>query len=216
MAKKKNSPELKREVILEKALEMADAGGIESLSIRKLAGELDAGAMSIYYYFDSKEKIIDGMIDSVFAEITLPPGDQDWNEAIRIRCRSAREVLGRHPWASPYMESRRAPGPNILRHHDSVIGCFLKAGFSLEKVAGAVAVIDAFVFGFALQEASLPGGGGDEMIEMGNEMLDSAFSGYPHLRELTIYAMGPQYRFSDIFESGLDLILSGFDSLSEK
>ncbi len=211
MARKKNSPELKRDVILAKALEMADTGGIESLSIRKLAGELDAGAMSIYYYFKSKDEIIDGMIDSVFAEIALPPDDPDWKEAIRIRCRSVREVLGQHPWASPFMESRRSPGESILRHHDRVIGCFLRAGFSIAVVARAVAVIDAFVFGFALQEASLPGGGGEEMIDMGRDMLDSAFAGYPHLAELTRYALNPDYRFGDIFEDGLDLLLGGFD-----
>ena len=167
--------------------------------------------MSIYYYFDSKEKIIDGMIDCVFGEIGLPPGDLEWKEAVRQRCRSARETLGRHPWASSYMDSRQTPGPQMLSHHDGVIGIFLRAGFSIAVTARAVAVTDAFVFGFALQEASLPGGGGEEMKELGAEMLDEAFRGYPNLAEMTRYALGPKYSFQDIFEYGLDLILDGFE-----
>ena len=167
--------------------------------------------MSIYYYFKSKEEIIDGMIDSVYGEIELPPQDLEWKEAVRKRCRSAREVLGRHPWASPYMDSRRSPGPLMLRHHDAVIGCFLRAGFTIDLTANAVAVTDAFIFGFALQEASLPGRGGQEMTEMGKVMLDGLFRDYPNLIELTRHTLGAEYRFKDIFEHGLDLILNGFE-----
>ncbi len=202
----------KGELILAKAVELADRRGMDSLSIRRLAGELGGGAMSIYHYFDSKEAIVDGMVDLVFGEIELPPPDREWKEAIRIRCRSAREALRRHPWAPPYMESRRNPGPRMLRHHDGVIGCFLRAGFSFEKTARAVAVTDAFLFGFAVQEASLPGGGGDEMVGMGREMVDGVFTGYPNLRELTRYVMNSDYSFPDIFAYGLDLILDGLES----
>lgn len=211
MARGKKAPELKKERILEKAAEMADLKGIESVSIRRLAKELNAGAMSIYYYFNSKEEIIDGMVDLVFREISLPPENLNWKEAIRIRCRSTRTVLGRHPWASSFMESRKNPGPMTLRHHNAVIACFLRGGFSIEMTSRAVAVTDAFVFGFALQEATLPGGGGEEMIELGKKMAVSQFRDYPQLLQLTEYVMTSDYDFKESFDYGLNMILEGLE-----
>src|SRR5690606_5463815 len=106
------------------------------------------------------------MVDLVFSEIDLPPTDVDWKQAIRQRASSARTVLARHPWAAPLMESRTTPGPATLRHHDAVLGCLLAGGFSLEMTAHAYAVIDAFIYGFALQEASLPATAGDELTDL--------------------------------------------------
>lgn len=207
----KRKRELTQDSIIAKALEMADAIGIESLSIRKLAKELDAGAMSIYYYFKSKEEILDKMIDEIYGMILLPSEDKDWKSAIRERCFSAREVLARHPWASSYMESRKNPGPKTLKHHNAVIGCFLRGGFSLEITSSALAITDAFVFGFAIQETTLPGGGGEEMVEMGADLTKNLFQQYPHLMEMTQFVMESDYRFGDIFESGLDILLEGLE-----
>ena len=212
---RKRSGELTQNRILTAAVLLTDRIGIDSFSIRKLADELNAGTMSVYYYFSSKEALIDGMVDEIFGEIELPSESDHWKKAIRRRCESARDVLNRHKWASPFMESRKNPGPRTLKHHDSVIGCYLKAGFSLALTAKAVAVTDAFVYGFALQEASLPGGGGDEMIEMGREMAKGPFLSYPNLMELTGYTFTKEYRFSDTFDYGLDLILNSLERESE-
>ncbi len=211
---KKRAAELTGKNIASRALKLTDRIGIEAFSIRKLAEELNAGTMSVYYYFKSKEAIIDAMVDEIFGEIALPPEDMDWKAAIRIRCESTREVLNRHKWASSFMESRKNPGPLTLKHHDAMIGCFIKAGFSIDLVARAVAVTDAFVYGFALQEASLPGGGGDEMIEMAREMAKGPFQNYPHLLELSRYTFGGNYRFRDTFDFGLSLMLDSLEKES--
>lgn len=210
MGKSKKLNELSKERILNTALELTDQIGIESFTLRRLAAALDAGPMSIYHYFHSKEEIIDGMVEAVFEEILLPPENLEWKDAAKIRCLSAREVLCKHPWAPPLMESRRYPGPANLKHHDSMIGCFRRGGLSMELTSQAVAVVDAFLYGFALQEASLPGGGGEEMLEMGAEMYQQVFKPYPHLSDLTDYVLHSEYRFPSIFEKGLDLILEGF------
>jgi len=128
---------LNRDRVLRVAVGLADAGGIESLTMRKLGVELGVEAMSLYNHVANKADLLDGMIDVVFAEIDLPTGDADWRTAMRRRAVSAREVLARHRWATGLMESRTAPGPATLRHHDSVLGTLRRAGFSIELAAHA-------------------------------------------------------------------------------
>ncbi len=157
--------ELDRARVIRGAVELADDIGVDALSIRRLAEHLGVGPMTIYHYVDGKESIIDGMVAAVFAEITLPSPERPWQDAIRARSRSARAALRRHPWAAPLMESRRAPHPGILAHHESVLAVWLAAGFPLVLVAHAAAAMDAFVAGFALHEAALPQGQPDDELD---------------------------------------------------
>ena len=124
--------------------------------MRKLADELGAGAMSLYHYVPNKDDLLDGMVDIVFGEIELPSTDGDWKAAMRRRAISTREVLNRHRWAVGLMESRRTPGLASLRLHDAVLGCLREGGFSIELTIQAYSVQDAYIYGFALQEKSLP------------------------------------------------------------
>jgi AcrR family transcriptional regulator len=133
------------ERVVASAVMLADGIGVDALTIRKLAVELDVKPMTIYHHVPNKEAIIDGMVDLVFSEIDLPPIDVDWKQAIRQRAASARVVLARHPWAAPLMESRTSPGPATLRHHDAVLGCLRAGGFSVEMTAHAYALIDALI-----------------------------------------------------------------------
>ena len=114
------------------------------------------------------------------------------------------------------MESRTSPGPATLRHHDAVLGCLRAGGFSIEMTAHAYAVIDAFVYGFALQEASLPATGGDEMADLAQSMTAAMPVGeYPHLVEFTTeHVLRPGYDFGREFDFGLDLILDGLDAVA--
>jgi AcrR family transcriptional regulator len=101
---------LSRERILRTAVSLADREGLDALSMRRLAGELDAGAMTLYHYVSGKDELLEGMVDIVFGEIELPAGG-DWRTAMRRRCASARDVLVRHAWAIGLMESLARPGP---------------------------------------------------------------------------------------------------------
>ena len=136
MSPAKQKPERQRltaERVLEGAVALADEIGAAASTIRKLADAIDAKPMTIYHHVPNKEAIIDGMVDLVFSEIELPPEDEDWRSAMLVRCRSMRSVLDRHPWAAPLMESRTSPGMATLRHHDAVLGCFRRAGFSFDR-----------------------------------------------------------------------------------
>lgn len=202
---------LTRERILEGAVQLADAEGVESLTMRQLAAHLQTKPMSIYYHVPGKEAILAGMVDRIFGEIERPPVDLDWKPAMRRRCISMREVLARHPWAPPLMESRETPGPETLGHHDAVIACLKRGGLSLQMIAHAYATLDSYVYGFALQEANLPFSGGEDIGALAKEILAAWPEGhYPHLREFTReHVLQPGYSFASSFEVGLDLLLDG-------
>jgi AcrR family transcriptional regulator len=204
-------PRLTAERVLAGAVALADEIGIDQLTIRRLADALEVKPMSIYHHVPNKEAIIDGMVDLVFAEIENPDADLDWSSAIRRRCSSARVVLGRHPWATPLMETRTSPGPATLAHHDAVLGCFRRGGMSLEMTAHAYALVDAYVYGFALQEASLPATSGTDIAELAAQVIEHFPAGeYPHLFEFTTgHVLKPGYDSSREFDFGLDLILDG-------
>jgi len=181
------------------------------LTIRSLAEELGVKPMSVYHHVANKDEILDGIVDLDFGEIDLPSIGGDWRSEIRRRAVSARRVLRSHPWAIALLESRTSPGPATLRHHDAVIGTLRGAGFSVEMTAHAYALLDAFVYGFAVQEASLPFEGPDTVAAVAEPMMEQFASGaYPHLVEMaTEFVLQPGYDFGDEFEFGLGLILDG-------
>ena len=202
---------LTRERVLSGALALADEIGVEAFTMRRLAAALDVRPMTIYHHVPGKEEILDGIVDLVFAEIALPPTDLDWRAAMRHRCLSAREVLNRHPWAPPLMESRTSPGPASMRHHDAVLGCLRGGGLSLAMTAHAYAILDSYVYGFTLQEAALPFHGGEDIAGLAEQIVGAFPPGlYPHVVELTTqHVLRPGYAFGHSFELGLDLILDG-------
>src|SRR5207248_4916488 len=154
--------------------------------MRKLGQVLGVEAMSLYNHVANKSDLLDGMIDIVFSEIGLPAGDMGWKSAMRQRAIAVRAVLGRHRWAIGLMESRRSPGPATLRHHDAVLGCLRGAGFSVELTGHAYSLLDSYIYGFALQEASLPFGATEEeeTARVTEEIAGRMSAGeYPHLAE---------------------------------
>ena len=217
---------LSKERVLGAAVALAARDGIESLTMRKLADELGAGAMSLYHYVPGKEQLLDGMVDIVFSEIELPSTDVDWKSAMRRRAISTREVLNRHRWAVGLMESRATPGPASLRLHDAVLGCLREGGFSIEMTIQAYSVQDAYIYGFALQEKSLPFDNAEEGAAIAEEQVrefaelaeERQFATlaeeFPYLAEVVAgHVAKVGYDFTTAFEYGLDLIL---DALEER
>jgi AcrR family transcriptional regulator len=204
---------LSRERVLRAAVALADRGGIESLTMRRLGEAVGVEAMSLYNHVASKDALLDGMVDLVFSEIDLPTVGSDWRPAMRRRAISAREVLSRHRWAIGLMESRSTPGPATLRHHDAVIGCLREAGFPVALTAHAFSVLDSYIYGFALQEASLPFDTPEETAEVAQTIMAGfPADAYPHLTELTVeHVLQPGYDYGDEFTFGLDLILDGLE-----
>lgn len=202
---------LSRERVLQGALDLADVGGIGSLTIRSLARELGVKPMSVYYHVANKEQILDGIVDLVFGEIELPSPHGVWRAEMRRRAISARAVLKRHPWVMGLLPSRTIPGPAALRHHDAVIGTLRAAGFSVEMTAHAYALLDSYMYGFAIQEASLPFKGLESVAEVTAPLPHPVPADeYPHLIEMaTQHILQPTYIFGDEFELGLTVILDG-------
>ena len=212
-ATKPRSP-LSRERVLLAAIALADEHGIASLSMRRLGDVLGVEAMSLYNHVANKDELLDGMVDLVFGEIDLPVGGADWKTAMRERAQSARQALGRHPWVIVLMSTRTSPGPATLRHHDAVIGTLRAAGFSVALTAHAFSALDSYIYGFALQEATLPlGDTEEETAEVARMMMAQVPADeYPHLTEFTVeHILQPGYDYGDEFEFGLDLILDGLE-----
>ena len=204
---------LTRDRVLQAAIQLADRGGIEALSMRKLGQALGVEAMALYYHFANKERVLDGIVDLVFGEIDLPQIGADWKTAMRGRAISVRDALLRHRWAIGLMESRTNPGPANLQHHDAVIGCLRSAGFDMAMAAHAYSLLDAYIYGFALTKMNLPFDTGDDVAELAESMLAPFPLGeYPNLADfITEHAMEPGYDYADEFEYGLDVILGGLE-----
>jgi AcrR family transcriptional regulator len=204
---------LNRDRVVRSALALADAGGIDALSMRKLAGALGVEAMSLYNHVANKEDLLDGMVDIVFGEIGIPRDGAGWRAAMRQRAISALTVLERHPWATSLMESRANPGPATLEHHDAVIRSLREDGFAIELAAHAYSVLDSYVYGFAQQQRMMPLDTPEQAAAAAAHLLRQLPADrYPYLAELTVeHVLQPGYDYADEFEFGLDLILDGLE-----
>jgi AcrR family transcriptional regulator len=213
----RSRPRLSRELVLRTAINRADQGGLDALTMRSLAEELEVAPMALYNHVASKDDLIDAMVDVVFGEVGVPSGGGDWKTAMRGRAIAVRDALLRHRWAIGLMESRRRPGPANLRHHDAVLGRLRAAGFSVEMAAHAYSLLDSYIYGFALTMMTLPFENSEEVADVARVMLQPfPVNEYPNLVEfITEHAMTPGYDYGDEFEYGLDLILDGIEGVRE-
>ena len=204
----------KQRVVLE-AVGLADREGVDGLSMRRLAAVLGAGAMSLYHYVANKEELLDAMIDIVFEEIELPTDATDWQSAMRQRAISTRQVLARHPWAIGLLESRTSPGPANLRHHEAVTACLRRAGFSVLMATHANWLLDSYVYGFALQESSLPFDTADEFADTTEDVFLPQLppDQFPYLNESAAALVAAGYDPAEEFIFGLDLVLAALEPL---
>ena len=204
----------KQRVVVE-AVRLADREGVDGLSMRRLAGALGAGAMSLYHYVASKDELLDAMIDIVFEEIELPPEGTDWQSAMRRESESARQVLACHPWAIALMESRTTPGPANLRHREAVTACLRRAGFSVVTATHANWLLNSYVYGYALQAASLPFDTADELADMTQDVYLPQLppDEFPYLNESAAALVAAGYDPAEEFTFGLDLVLAALEPL---
>jgi AcrR family transcriptional regulator len=210
---------LNRDRVLRAAVELADKTGFDSFSMRGLAQNLGVVPMALYKHVKNKEELLDGMVDIVFAEIEDPSTGDDWKDAMRRRAISAREALKRHPWAIGLMESRMNPGPANLRHHNAMMGCLREAGFSFEMAVHSYSVQDSYIYGFALQEKTLPFETPEEsgeVIQRQQETVGVEWDDYPYLLEVATNLPQAGYDYAVEFEWGLDLILEGLERKKDR
>jgi AcrR family transcriptional regulator len=218
MAKKTIDPSatprvpLSRERILLAAIALADEGGLESLSMRKLAQALGVKAMSLYNYVTNRDDILDGIVDIVVSEIELPDMiGADWQIAMRRRATSAHTMLLRHPWATMAMMSRLNMGPAMLRYVDATLGCLCEAGFSDEMADHAWNAIDSHIYGFTLQALTFPLDAAEYPEVAANYVENLPADQYPYLNRLTQRVIAGRYDGLHDFAFGLELLLTGLD-----
>jgi AcrR family transcriptional regulator len=211
---------LSRQRVLDAAVALADEGGVDALSMRKLAQELGVVPMALYKHVANKDELLDGMVDVVVGEIDPPPSGTDWKTAIRQRVLSARRALLRHPWASRVIESRATATPVVLEYMDSMIGIFRAGGFSIDLTHHAMHAMGSRLLGFT-QELF------DDTADVGPEtqadMLRELAGRYPYITELVMVVthdeasvvggQGCDDQFE--FEFALDLMLDGLDRLRD-
>jgi AcrR family transcriptional regulator len=213
---------LTKERILGAAIALADEGGVESLSMRRLAQELGVVPMALYKHVADKDEMLDGMVDLVVGEIDPPLEDADWKTAMRERILSARRALQRHPWASRVIESRGEPTPTVIAYMDAMMGIFRAGGFSIDLMHHAMHVMGSRILGFSQElfddTASMPE---EEAVAMWTQMAEF----YPNIAALvgeisggdishdegSIVGGGCDDQFE--FEFALDLILDGLERL---
>jgi AcrR family transcriptional regulator len=206
---------LNRDRVVRAAVELADDGGFDALSMRKLAEKLGVVPMALYKHVADKDDLLDLMIDRVFAEVEVP-ANCDWRTAMSERAATMRAALLRHPWAVGRMETG-TPGPANLRHHNAVMGCLRsEAGLEFRAAVHAYSVMDSYVYGFALQERTMSVDIPAEARRRGGAAADrgeSPAEAYPYLFEVMRELSRTGYDFGQEFEFGLDLILDGIERM---
>lgn len=203
--------ELSRTRILEMAVSLADASGLEAISMRKLAAALDVEAMSLYNHVANKEDLLDGMIERVIGEITLPIVGHDWKDQMRRRCHSARQVFLAHPWAPLLVVGRISVGPAMLRYIDRTVGCFISAGFGIADADRAWNAVDSQVYGFVLQELNFPIAESEYASAAASYLPMINQSELPHMHAMSVLVATRQYSGLHDFDFGLNLILDGLE-----
>lgn len=204
-------PPLTRARVIDAASRVADATGLAGVSMRSVGRELGVEAMSLYHHVASKDALLDGLADWVFAQVLTPRLGVPWRSEMEARARSARAVLSAHPWSLGLVESRRSAGPATLRHHDAVLGCLRTDGFTVALAAHAFSVLDAYTYGFVLTEVNLPfePGTADEFIEE----IAASLADRPWMREFVAERVtGQDYTYGSEFDHGLALILDGLEA----
>jgi len=210
---------LSRERVLRAAVALADEGGVDALSMRRIAQELGVVPMALYKHVSNKDELLDGMVDVVVGEIDPPPSGTDWKTTIRQRVLSARSALLRHPWASQVIESRTDPTPTVLEYMDSMVGIFRAGGFSIDLTHHAMHAMGSRLLGFT-QELF------DDSVDLDPAatavMVQQMAGKYPHIIEMlvaithdeaSVVGQGCDDQFE--FEFALDLMLDGLERLRD-
>lgn len=219
-AKTPRRASLNREVVIAAAIDLADRVGLDGLTMRTLASELDVVPMALYKHVDNKKDLLDGMIDVVFSEVTTPAIGKDWKKEVQKRCISMRDALTRHHWAVGMMENRINPGPASMKHHNAMMGCLREAGFRFRKSVHIYSALDSYTYGFALQQKTSAYQTPEESAQHINQQIETqipeAFANeYPYLAEVAKELNKSGHDFSVEFKVGLKIILDGVDVMNE-
>ena len=182
-------PRLTREDLASTAIRIADSEGLDALSMRRLATELEVGTMTLYHYVRTKDELLTLVNDAVMGEVIVPshmPIPDDWRAALTLLATRTRAALVKHPWM---LDSNDDPpiGPNSVRHFDQSLEAVASLDIPLADKLDIISLIDEYVFGHARIERNNKQGDGiddeDDMIDYVSVLIDTG--AFPHLAALT-------------------------------
>ena len=202
--------------ITQKAVEMADQNGLEAVSMRKLAGALNATAMSIYNHVKGKEELHTLMLDHVINEFEHPDIDGEWKTMLKRRAVSVYAALQRHKWALTLMLTKSAPTSAILRDTDRVVGCLRNAGFSFQQVDWAHNAIESHVYGYTIQELNFPVEPDEYQSAAQHFLPHISLKEFPHAYASAKAVADGEYHGMTDFEFGLDLLIESIAAWQAK
>ena len=205
---------LSREQLVRAAIRLADANGLDAVSLRKIAAALDVGPMRLYGYIATKEELLDLMLDSVYAEIR-PAGD-DWRQALRSLAEATRQAAHQHEWLADLIGGRPQLGPHTLAAGDAVLAAMGEV--ELDVVVPAVAAVRAYVIGAVRREIA------ERRAERSSGMDIKRFQAAygPYLERTfatgrfpalaTVVRDGPHLSAEETFRIGLEFLLDGIEA----
>jgi AcrR family transcriptional regulator len=202
---RRDRPPLTRDRILRTAIDLADAEGVDALTMRRLGQATGVEAMSLYHHVASKDDLLGAVVDLLIDEIPAAAAGPDWQAALREQAMAGRAQFTRHPWAASLLVRRRTISPAYLRYLDRVTGIMLAGGLSHQLAHTAMHVLDTRVFGFSQEFVEMP--------DLGPEIaaiLDGTKAHlYPHISE----TMADIEHHEDAeFAFALDLVLEGLEA----
>jgi AcrR family transcriptional regulator len=210
-------PRLHQEDVLLAGVALADEVGVDGFTMRTLAQRLGVVPMALYKHVANKQDLLDGMVDRIWGEVTEPSARHGWKLAMRERAVSLRGALVRHRWAVGLMEAHGPPGPENLRQHNAMLGCLRESGFTFRTTVHVTSVLDAYVYGFALQQKTLSFENPEESAEAAAATQEAqdhdAAIRYPYLMEVVVELARAGYDYDAEFEVGLDVLLDGVEML---
>ena len=218
---------LSRERVLVAAVALADAKGIQALTMRRLATDLGVEAMSLYYHLPGKEALLDGLVDCVVGEIDAAISrldaigtDRDWRTRLRQRFLAAREVMLRHPWAPGLIGTRPTIPAGLYAYYDGIVGTLIDAGFSYRIAHRALHAFGSLPLGFAQEVFSPTSAGGSLEADTAEAELAAMAEALPHMTAMMTAEVhdvaDPTLGWCDSqteFEFTLDLLLDGLERL---
>lgn len=199
-------PRLSRDSVLRTAVELADAEGVDAISMRRLGALLGVEAMSLYNHVANKDDVLDGLVDLVASDFPRPDATAPWHTALRDAAIAAHEILLRHTWACTLSLSRPRLGPGRLGYTDAIIGTMRRGGLSNQLIHDALHALDSHIYAFTMQEIGLHAGfdamGPDVAAIRAGERDDD----YPHIVAVIPHAV---HDHQAEYEFVLDLLLDG-------
>ena len=204
---------LTRERVIDAALRVMDAEGLEAVTMRRIAREVGVEAMSLYHHVEDKEDLLDGICERVMADFEYPEQTDDWRENCRRGARAWRRLLQQHPSVMVLFAEQRGPIRSVdsMRPTEFALNVLRSSGLSDRDTAQAFHAFGGYIQGFVMMELGSIAGGADEVHVKAQAELAA---GLPD-EFATLQAVGRYFAECDPdqqFEFGLDLLISGLEA----